>query len=68
MLCGCSESMRSGPTMLTEAGTSKAERWVLVAVTVTTGSSMTSGSVGGSSAPAAATEHIKTGKATLFDT
>jgi hypothetical protein len=49
---------------LDEAGTSKAERSVLVAVTVSTSNLMTGGSAGGSSAPAAEINHIKTGKAT----
>jgi hypothetical protein len=61
-------SMRSGPTMLTEAGTSKAERSVLVAVTVTTSSSMTGWSAGDSCPPAAEIDHIKTGKATRLNT
>jgi hypothetical protein len=49
---------------LDEAGTSKAEPSVLVAVTVSTSSSMTGGSAGDLSAPAAEIDHIKTGKAT----
>jgi len=49
--------------MLTEAGTSKAGRSVLAAVTVTTGRSMTGGSAEGFSALAAEIDHIKTGKA-----
>ncbi len=57
-----------GPSDTPEAGTSKAERSVLVVVTVTTSSSMTGWSARGSSAPVAEIDHIKTGKATLLDT
>ena len=54
--------------MLTEAGTPKADRSVLVAVTATTSSSITGWSAGGSSPPAAEIDPIKTGKATRLDT